>query len=84
MSYKIHTILKDNSIQLTEQPRNRDSVPFGKTRFDMICEGVGFLAIGPGTPPRGIEIRFDKGCLTFIRKAHEGPLYLWEALTGLS
>ncbi len=39
--YKIHTILTDKGIQFAEQPRNRDSVTFGKMRFDLICETNG-------------------------------------------
>ncbi len=36
--YKIHTILTDDGIQIAEQPRNRNTVYSGLTRFDMICE----------------------------------------------
>ena len=39
--YKIHTILTDNGIRFAEQPRNRDSITFRKTRFDPIREANG-------------------------------------------
>ena len=36
--YRIHTILTDNGIQFTEQPRNRNTAWSRQMRFDMICE----------------------------------------------
>ena len=39
--YRIHTILTDNGIQFTEQPRNRDGFTFRKMRFDITCQANG-------------------------------------------
>ena len=35
--YKVYAFLKDNGIQLSEQPRNRNTAYFRPMRFDMIC-----------------------------------------------
>lgn len=40
--YCIHTILTDNRIQCTEQPRNRNAAYSGQIRFDVICKANGF------------------------------------------
>ena len=39
--YRIHTILSDNGIQFTEQPRNRNTIYSRPMLFDMICEANG-------------------------------------------
>jgi len=39
--YKIHTILTDNGIQFSEQPRNRKTPYSRPMRFDMICAANG-------------------------------------------
>ncbi len=39
--YKIHTILTDNGIQFSEQPRNRNTPYSRPMRFDMICAANG-------------------------------------------
>ena len=39
--FRIHTILTDNGIQFSEQPRNRNTAYSWQMRFDMICEANG-------------------------------------------
>ena len=39
--YRVHTILTDNSIQFSEQLRNRNIIYFRPMRFAMICEANG-------------------------------------------
>ena len=38
---RIHTILTDNGIRFTKQPRNRNTTCSRPMRFDMICEANG-------------------------------------------
>lgn len=38
LPYRIHTIVTDNDIQFTEQPRNGNPAFSRQMRFDMICE----------------------------------------------